>query len=154
MLRRSQSESGLNSKGMRVFKSGQVVVRSNLPMESVVAVQAEWICKGEMMKLQELSTLISDTLKEWQDKEIVDSLGDQVWKGMDEEWTEHFYGEDKSPAFQKWTSRFAAKQAWAGVDEDLKGLKSHSLPCGDRKRLATWNWMVRSDPESELVCRK
>ena len=42
---------------------------------------------------------------------------------MTEEWAEHLYGEGNSPAFLTWTSRLAVTQAWAGVDEDLKGLK-------------------------------
>ena len=140
---------------MRVLKSGQVVLRPSLPMERVVALVAEWFSLQEISKLQGLSTLIFDTLKkEWQDKEIVDSLRDQIWKEMDEEWAEYLYGEGNSPASKSGTSRIALKQAWAGVDEDLKGLKCHSWSCGDRKKTATWKLRVRSDPESELVCGK
>ena len=58
---------------------------------------AEWISLGEMIKLQELSALVFDTLMEWQDKEIVDSLGNQIWNEMNEEWAE-MYGEGNSPA--------------------------------------------------------
>ena len=67
-------------------------------MESVVALPAEWISFGEMIKLQELSTLISDILTEWQDKETMESLGDQIWTEMNEEWAEYVYGESNSPA--------------------------------------------------------
>ena len=45
-------------------------------MESVVALIAEWISLGEMIKLQALSALISDNLKEWQNKETLDWIGD------------------------------------------------------------------------------
>ena len=41
-----------------------------------------------MIKLQELSTLIPDVLREWQDKETMESLGDQLWNEMNEEWAE------------------------------------------------------------------
>ena len=47
-------------------------------MESVVALVAEWTSLEEMIKLQELSTLISDVLRDWQDKETMESLGDQI----------------------------------------------------------------------------
>ena len=43
---------------------------------------------GEMTKLPELSALISDILKEWQDKETLDLIGDQVWDDLTEEWAE------------------------------------------------------------------
>ena len=36
-----------------------------------MALVAEWISLGEMIKLQELSTLISDVLSVWQDKETM-----------------------------------------------------------------------------------
>ena len=62
-----------------------------------MALIAEGISLGEMMKRQGLSTLIFDTLKEWQDEEIVDTLGDQIWKEVDEEWAEYMYGEGNSP---------------------------------------------------------
>ena len=38
---------------------------SGLQMESVVALVVEWISLGEMFKLQELSTSVSDVLREW-----------------------------------------------------------------------------------------
>ena len=58
-------------------------------MESVVALVAEWVPFGEMMKLQELSAVISDILKDWQDKEILDLFGDQMWDDMTDEWAEY-----------------------------------------------------------------
>ena len=71
-------------------------------MESVVALKAEWISLGEMIKQQEQSTLISDILREWQDKETMESLGDQIWNEMNEEWAEYMHGEGNSPALYKW----------------------------------------------------
>ena len=53
-------------------------LKSSLAMESVVALKTEWFSL-EMIKLQELSALISDNLKEWQDKETLDLIGDHVW---------------------------------------------------------------------------
>ena len=44
-----------------------------------MALVAEWVSFGEMIKLQELSTLISDALRDWQDHETMESLGDQIW---------------------------------------------------------------------------
>ena len=67
-------------------------------MESVVALMAEWFSLGEMIKLQELSTLISDILEEWQDRETTELLGDQIWSEMNEEWAEYMSGEGKSRA--------------------------------------------------------
>ena len=61
-----------------------------------MALVAEWISLGEMTKLPELSTLISDVLRAWQDKETMDSLRDQIWNEMNEEWAEHVRGERNS----------------------------------------------------------
>ena len=46
-----------------------------------------------------LSSLRSVKLREWQDKETLDEIGNQVWDDMTEEWTEYVYGEDNSPVF-------------------------------------------------------
>ena len=48
-----------------------------------------WLSLGDMIKPQELSTPISDILREWQGKEIVESLGDHMWNDMNEEWAEY-----------------------------------------------------------------
>ena len=47
-------------------------------MESVVALVAEWISLGKVFELQELSTLIYDVLREWQDKETMEWLGEKA----------------------------------------------------------------------------
>ena len=92
------------AKSIRVWaeteedESPSVVLRSSLLMESVVALMAEWFSLGEMIKLQELSTLISDILEEWQDRETTELLGDQIWSEMNEEWAEYMSGEGKSRA--------------------------------------------------------
>ena len=70
---------------------------SGLLMGCVVALVAEWISWGEMCKLQELSTSVSDVLREWQGKEIMESLGDQTWNDMSEDWAEFMYREGNSP---------------------------------------------------------
>ena len=74
-------------------------LRSSLPMESVVALIAEWIPLAGMIKLQEPSALISDNLKEWQEVEALDLIGNQVWENMTEEWAEYMYGEGNCRAF-------------------------------------------------------
>ena len=74
---------------------------SGLLMENVVAFVAERISLGEMIMLQELSTPISDVLREWQGKEITESLGDQIRNHMNEEWAEYKDGEGNSPALVK-----------------------------------------------------
>ena len=51
-----------------------------------------------MIKLQEQSALISDVLREWQDRETMESLGDQILNQMNEEWAEYMYGEGNCPA--------------------------------------------------------
>ena len=71
-------------------------LKSSLPRDSAVALIAEGLSLGRDINLQELSALISDNLKEWQDKETLDLIGDQVWDDMTEEWTEHMYGEGSS----------------------------------------------------------
>ena len=68
---------------------------SGLLMESVVALVAEWISLGEMFKLQELCTSVSDVLREWQGNETMESLGDQTWNDISEEWAEFMYNEGK-----------------------------------------------------------
>ena len=67
-------------------------------MESVVALIAEWFSLGKMIKFQKVFALISDNLKELQDKETLELIGDQVWDDMTEEWAEYMYGEGNSPA--------------------------------------------------------
>ena len=90
-------------------------------MESVVALLAEWISLGEMIKLQDKS--ISDILKECQDKEAMDLLGDQVWKETAEEWAEYVYGEGNSPALWMEMSGLAVKQTWLAWMKTCKGLR-------------------------------
>ena len=80
-----------------VVWSGGFDVRSAV-MESVVALVAEWISLREMFKLQELFAPISDVPREWQGKEIMESLADQIWNATNEEWAEYMYGEENSPA--------------------------------------------------------
>ena len=46
-------------------------------MESVVALIAEWISFGEMFSYRSYLRL-----KEWQDKETLDFIRDQVWDDM------------------------------------------------------------------------
>ena len=70
-------------------------------MESVVALVAERISFKDMIKLQEPSALISDALREWQDMETMESLGDQIWNESNEEWAGYMYGEGNSPALSK-----------------------------------------------------
>ena len=67
-------------------------------MESVGALAVEWISLGEMFKLLDLSTLITDALREWQDKEFHGIARDTIWNEMNEEWAEYMYGESNSPA--------------------------------------------------------
>ena len=59
---------------------------------------AEWISLGEMFKLQELSTSVSDALREWQGNEIMESPGYQTWNAMSEKWVQFKCGEGNSPA--------------------------------------------------------
>ena len=63
-------------------------------MESVVTLIAEWFSLGEMIKLQARSVLISVNLREWQYKDTLDEIGDQVWDGLAEEWAVHMYEEE------------------------------------------------------------
>ena len=67
-------------------------------MECVVGLVVGWLSLGEMIKLQELSTLISDVLREWHDKETMESLGDLIRSEMNEEWAEYQYGDANSHA--------------------------------------------------------
>ena len=79
-----------------------------------MALAAESITFVEMIQMQELSTMIPDILKEWQDKETRDLLADQMWNEMTEEWTEHMYGEGQSRA---------------GIDEDLQRSQNTGQNC-------------------------
>ena len=45
---------------------------SNLLMESIVTLVAEWLSQGEMIKLQGISVLMSVNFKEWQYVDFVD----------------------------------------------------------------------------------
>ena len=58
---------------------------------------AGWISLGEMIKLQELSTLISDVLRVagQRNRGIV---WDQIWNEMNEEWAKYMWCEGNSPA--------------------------------------------------------
>ena len=59
---------------------------------------AEWFSLGEMMVLQGVSLLVSVNLREWQYKDSLDEIGDQVWDGLAEEWAVHMYEEGDRPA--------------------------------------------------------
>ena len=67
-------------------------------MESMVALVTEIIFLEAMIKLQELSTLISDVLRKWQDKVPMESLGDQIWNEMNKDWAEQMDGQGNNPA--------------------------------------------------------
>ena len=45
-----------------------------------------------MVKLYELSSTVCAVLQEWLDDQILDSLGDQTWNNMSEEWIEFMHG--------------------------------------------------------------
>ena len=45
---------------------------SNLLMESIVTLVAEWLSQGEMIKLQGISVLMSVNFTEWQYVDFVD----------------------------------------------------------------------------------
>ena len=64
---------------------------SSLLMESVVALAVEWISLGELFMLQPVSNV-----REWLGNEIMESLGDQTWNDLSEEWAEYMYGTAKS----------------------------------------------------------
>ena len=49
-------------------------MKPSLLMVNVVARVVEWISLCEMIKLKELSTPISDVLREWQDREIIRAM--------------------------------------------------------------------------------
>ena len=64
---------------MTASELDQTNLRSSLSVEREVAMIVEWVSFGEMINLQELSALIFDIMKEWQDKETLDLIGDLVW---------------------------------------------------------------------------
>ena len=55
--------------------------------ESIFALVTEWILSKDMVKLYELSSTVYAVLQEWLDDQMLDSLGDQTWIDMSEEWT-------------------------------------------------------------------
>ena len=57
-------------------------------MESIVVLVADWTCS----KLHELSPTTSGALKIWLDAQILDSLDDEIWNGVSEEWANSMYG--------------------------------------------------------------
>ena len=61
-----------------------------------MALTAEWVSLG--------------ILKEWQDKGILDLIGDRVWDNMTDEWAEYVYVEG---------SRTCSGSDVAGESEDL-----------------------------------
>ena len=71
---------------------------SNPPMESVVTLIAEWFSREEVIKLQGVSVLISVNWREWQYKDTLDEIGDQVWDSLADGWAVHTCEEGSSPA--------------------------------------------------------
>ena len=71
---------------------------SNLLMESIVTLVAEWLSQGEMIKLQGISVLVSVNFKEWQYVAFVDEDDNQVWECTTDEWAGYMYVERSSPA--------------------------------------------------------
>ena len=50
---------------------------------------AEWFSHEEMIKLQGVSVSVSVNVREWQCKDTVDEIKDQVWDCLAEEWAVH-----------------------------------------------------------------
>ena len=50
-----------------------------------------------LIRLHGISVLMSVTLREWQYKEVLDEIEDQVWGSLAEEWAVHTYEEGDSP---------------------------------------------------------
>ena len=92
---------------------------SNPPMESAVTLTVEWLSHGEMIRLQGVSVLVSVNLREWQHKDTVDEIGDQVWDGLAEEWTVHMYEAGDSPAFH--SGRQSSRLYLYEMNLDLRG---------------------------------
>ena len=79
-------------------------------MESAVTLVAEWFSHVDMIKLQGVSVLKSVNSREWQYKDTVDEIGDQVW----EEWALHMYEAGDSPAF------FSVRRTWTCAARQVK----------------------------------
>ena len=105
-----------------------------------------------MIKLKELSALTSDVLKEWQDKETMDLIGDQVWDDMTEERAEYTCGYSNRRFLMNVDVRTCCGSDVAGENEDLYWSENegHPLSCGNRKGWRLWIWKVRSDPEFDV----
>ena len=63
-------------------------------MESTIVLVADWICLEDMLKLNELSPTASGALKIGLDSQILDSLDDEIWNDMSEEWANFLFGQD------------------------------------------------------------
>ena len=103
---RKQPGLGPGRKMTKVLDLIKEDLKSNLPMESVVTLIAEWFSLGEVIKLQELSALISVKLSDWQDKDTLDEIRDQVWNDLTEEWAVRMY-EEGEPSLIKCVTKAA-----------------------------------------------
>ena len=78
-----------------------VVQVSNPLIERILVLFTEWISSKDTVKLYELSSTLYVVLQEYLGNEIMESLGDQTWIDMSEEWAEFVYGEGNSPRLVK-----------------------------------------------------
>ena len=55
-------------------------------METINVLVADWIFLKDIQKKHELSATTTGALKIWLDAQFLDSLDDEIWTNMSEEW--------------------------------------------------------------------
>ena len=59
---------------------------------------AEWLSLEDMKALQGACVLTSVWVREWQYKDLLTDLDDQVWKELSEEWRKYLSEKEERPA--------------------------------------------------------
>ena len=70
-------------------------------MEGTVTLVAEWVSCEEMKALQGVCVLTSVCAREWQYKDFLSDLDDQVWRDLSDEWQKYLSEKEESPAPRK-----------------------------------------------------
>ena len=67
-------------------------------MEGIMTLVAEWFFLELMKALQGVCMLTSIRAREWQYKDFLSDLDDQVWRDLSDDWQKYLSEKEESPA--------------------------------------------------------
>ena len=70
-------------------------------MKGTKTLLAEWFSLEEMKALQGVCMLTSVWAREWQSKDFLSDLDDQVWRDLSDDWQKYLSEKEESPALRQ-----------------------------------------------------